>query len=135
MTAGTLTVLGLVMLLQVKHVVADYMLQNAYMLANRRFYGHPGGLLHVAIHAAGSLLALLVVGVGPGLMLGLLLAEAVVHYHVDWAKDNFVLKRGLTVADPVYWHAAGIDQGLHQATYVVMAAVWAAVAVGAAGPA
>jgi hypothetical protein len=125
MTADTLTVLGLVLLLQVKHVVADYMLQNGYILANRRIYGHPGGLLHVAIHLAGSLGALLVVGIGPGLLLALLAAEAVVHYHLDWAKDNLVARRGLKATDAAYWYVAGIDQGLHQATYLAMAAVWA----------
>lgn len=130
-----MAVLWLVLLLQIKHVVADYMLQNAYMLANRRIYGHPGGLLHVAIHLAGSLAVLLVVGTGPVLLLGLLVAEAVVHYHVDWMKDNFVARRGLTTTDAVYWYAAGVDQGLHQATYLAMAAVWAAVWAAATGPA
>ena len=134
MKRGTLTVLGLVLLLQVKHVVADYMLQNAYILANRRIYGHPGGLLHVAIHLAGSLAALLVLGTGPGLLAALLAAEAVVHYHLDWAKDNFVARRGLTTTDRVYWYAAGIDQGLHQATYLAMAAAWAAASAAAEVP-
>jgi hypothetical protein len=124
-------VLWLVLLLQVKHVVADYMLQNAYMLANRKIYGHPGGLLHVAVHFAGSLVVLLLVGTGPGLLLALLAAEAVVHYHVDWAKDNVVARLGLTTTDAAYWYAAGIDQGLHQATYLAMAAAWAHLGVAA----
>lgn len=117
--------LGLVALLQVKHVIADFVLQSPYIIENRRFYGHPGGLLHVAIHAAGSLAALAIIGL-PGLVtvLLLILAEAVVHYHIDWSKDNLVASMDLTPKDAGFWYATGIDQGLHQLTYLAMAAYW-----------
>lgn len=126
MSETLLVTLGLVALLQAKHVVADFMLQSRYIIDNRRYYGHPGGLLHVGIHAAGSFGALLVVGL-PGLVatLGLLLFEAVVHYHVDWTKDNLVQRFHLTPRDATFWYATGIDQGLHQLTYLAMAIYWA----------
>ena len=117
--------LGLVALLQVKHVIADFVLQSPYIIQNRRFYGHPGGLLHVAIHAAGSLAALAIIGLpGLGAVLLLILAEAVVHYHIDWSKDNLVAAMALTPKDAGFWYATGIDQGLHQLTYLAMAAYW-----------
>lgn len=118
-------VLLLLLLLQIKHVAADFFLQNAFIIQNRRFYGHPGGLLHVAIHLAGSLLALAIMGTSPGTLALILLVEGVIHYHLDWSKDNFVARRGLTPRDATYWFATGIDQGLHQATYLGMAAWWA----------
>lgn len=127
MDASVGEVLVLLLLLQTKHVIADFFLQNAYIIQNRRVYGHPGGLLHVAIHMAGSLAALLVVGTAPLTLAGLLVAEAVIHYHLDWSKDNFVAWRGLTPQDAMYWHATGIDQFLHQLTYLGMAAWWVAV--------
>lgn len=125
MSETLLLALGLVALLQIKHVVADFVLQSQYIIENRRYYGHPGGLVHVAIHAAGSFLALLIVGL-PGLVatLALLLCEAVVHYHVDWTKDNLVQHYKLTPRDAPFWYATGIDQGLHQLTYLAMAAYW-----------
>lgn len=120
-----LATLALIALLQIKHVIADFVLQSPYIIQNRRFYGHPGGILHVAIHAAGSLAALAIMGL-PGLVatLALLLAEAVVHYHIDWSKDNLVARAGLTPRDAGFWYATGIDQGLHQLTYLAMAAYW-----------
>lgn len=120
----TIDVLFLVLLLQVKHVFADFFLQGPYIINNRRFYGHPGGLLHVAIHLVGSLVVLLVMGTPLALMGWLLLAEGVFHYHVDWLKDNFNLRFQLTPRDPLYWQAMGVDQGLHQATYLAMALAW-----------
>lgn len=126
MDASVFEVLVLLLLLQAKHVIADFFLQNAYIIRNRRLYGHPGGLLHVAIHLSGSLAALLLVGTAPLTLAGVLIVEAVVHYHLDWTKDNFVARRGLTPRDAMYWYATGIDQFLHQMTYLGMAAWWIA---------
>ena len=126
MDASVADVLVLLLLLQAKHVIADFFLQNAYIIRNRRFYGHPGGLLHVAIHLVGSLAALVVVGTAPLTLAGLLVAEAVIHYHLDWFKDNFVARRGLIPRDVIFWYATGADQFLHQVTYLGMAAWWIA---------
>lgn len=119
--------LALILLLQVKHVLADFILTSGYIIQNRWIYGHPGGLLHVAIHVAGSLVAFLIAGLpGLGVLLGLLIVEALLHYHIDWTKDNLTRRYALTPKDAKFWWAMGIDQGLHQATYLGMAAYWAA---------
>jgi hypothetical protein len=122
--ASVADVLVLLLLLQTKHVIADFFLQNAYIIQNRRVYGHPAGLLHVAIHLLGSLAVLLVVGAAPQTLAALLIVEAVLHYHLDWVKDNFVARRALTPRDAVYWYATGTDQFLHQLTYLGMATWW-----------
>jgi hypothetical protein len=122
--AATTWVFALLCLFQVKHLLADFVLQSPYILENRRFYGHPGGLLHVAIHLVGSLIVLLIVGTPAAVIALLLLVEGVIHYHLDWAKDNFVFRRQLTTQDPVFWYATGLDQTLHQLTYIGMAAYW-----------
>lgn len=122
----TTEVLVLLLLLQVKHVVADYFLQTEYILENRSNYGHPGGLLHVGLHAAGSAVVLIVMGTAPALLAAILLVEAVFHYHLDWFKDNWVAARKLSPRDAGFWHATGLDQALHQASYLVLAWAWVA---------
>ena len=119
-----MNILGLLLLLQLKHLLADYFLQNQYMLRNRRIYGHPGGLLHVAIHVAGTAACFYVFGIGGWLFAGLLIAEAVIHYHLDWSKDNFTQNRELGPTDPLYWYSMGVDQAMHHLTYIGMVWVW-----------
>jgi hypothetical protein len=120
--------LVLLLLLQAKHVLADFILTSDFIIQNRWIYGHPGGLLHVALHVAGSFLAFLIAGLpGLGALLFLLIAEALIHYHIDWTKDNLTRRYALTPKDAKFWWAMGIDQFLHQATYLGMAAYWAAI--------
>ncbi len=126
MSEAVLTSLILIFALQAKHLIADFFLQGPFIIENRRTYGHPGGLLHVAIHAAGTAVVLIVFGfVSPAFFALILIGEAFVHYHIDWAKDNYVQSRQLTPRDAPYWYATGIDQALHQATYLVIAGAWA----------
>ena len=124
-----MTDLALLLLLagfQVKHVLGDYVLQNAYILEHRRIWGHPGGLLHVAVHAALTLPLLLAAGVHGLLFPAILLGEAVFHYHVDWVKDGWIFREGWTPQDKQYWWLTGVDQMLHQLSYLVIAGVIAA---------
>jgi hypothetical protein len=111
-------------LLQFKHLIADFFLQSSYILDNRKIYGHPGGILHVAIHAAGSIAAFWIMGTDWWTMFVVVIVEVLIHYHLDWAKDNFVAKRGLTTVDKLFWYALGVDQAIHQLTYVLMAQFW-----------
>ncbi|WP_417524285.1 DUF3307 domain-containing protein [Marinovum sp.] len=108
---------------QVKHLAGDYLLQTPFMLAGKGSYGHPGGLLHAAIHGGLSAGLLAVAGVAFGVILGLALAEIVLHYHLDWGKERWLRQRALTTAQPRFWMALGADQFLHQLTYLAMAAL------------
>ena len=105
---------------QVKHVLGDYVLQNPYILQHRRIWGHPGGLVHVAIHATLTLPLLLAAGVHGLLFPSILIGEAVFHYHVDWLKDGWINRAGLTTQDKYYWLLTGFDQLLHQLSYLVI---------------
>jgi len=118
-----LTPLLMLAAFQVKHFLGDFVFQNAYILNNRRIWGHPGGLLHVAVHAALTLPILLVTAVPAGLLVLLMLAEALFHYHVDWVKDRWIHAAGWTVTDKQYWWLTGIDQALHQLSYLVIVGV------------
>jgi hypothetical protein len=107
---------------QIKHFLADFPLQTARMVEMKGRYGHPAGLIHAATHAGLSMGLLLLAGISPGLAAALCIAEMALHYHLDWAKVR--LSRRLRIADgtPVYWQSIGLDQALHQLTYIAMVA-------------
>jgi hypothetical protein len=107
------------LLLQAKHFVADFVLQTAWQTRSKGTYGHPGGIAHAAIHVAGSALLFLVPGIDATTLLWLLVGEFVVHYHIDWAKEQ-VMRRFAQTPGVRYWYVFGFDQFLHHATYAVM---------------
>jgi hypothetical protein len=48
----------------------------------------------------------------------------VVHFHIDWAKARYSDTHDLTPAQARFWQATGLDQALHQLTYVAMVWAW-----------
>ena len=127
-TPSTLGILILVLLLQLKHAVIDGPLQVRWMLVEKSIYGKPGGLMHAGLHGLGSVAALALFGAGAGLAIVLAVTDAVVHYHVDFAKEAVVARRGWTTKDSFFWWALAADQTMHHITYIAMAAavvVWA----------
>jgi hypothetical protein len=125
MPDGLSQVLWLLALLQLKHCVADFFLLTPWMMAHRKTYLHPGGLAHVGEHLAGSVIVLVLMGTAPGTAVAILVAEGVFHYHVDFAKARLVDRQHLTPAASPYWYALGVDQLLHQLSYLAIAAWWA----------
>lgn len=113
----------LLVLLEIKHLFADYFLQTPQMLSNRGQYVHAGRALHCVVHVIGSGIAMLLVGVPAGALALVLMAEWLVHYHIDFGKGIWSNRMGHGPADASYWRAFGVDQFLHQVTYVAM--VWA----------
>ena len=111
---------GLLIGLEVKHFVADYLLQPSWILAGKGNIFHPGGYAHAGIHAAMSLVVLLAVGTPIGLAAALFAGEFVLHYALDYSKIQY--SRGVHVDNmPArFWALHGIDQLAHQLTYVAM---------------
>ena len=118
--------LFILLVLQFKHLLADYVWQNMWMISNKGNYGHPGGLAHAGLHAALTLIVLLVFGVGVWLAVVISLIELAIHYHIDFAKDRITRVRKPDPAKREYWVFHGIDQFCHQATLVgiVAAVLW-----------
>ena len=112
--------IALLVLFQIKHFIGDYLWQTDWMLANKGRYGHPGGLVHAGVHGALSAPILIWAGVPIGLAVMLALAEAAVHYHIDWAKARAVRRRDLDAGQTASWRYLGLDQGAHQLTYVAL---------------
>jgi hypothetical protein len=114
------TALVALVLFQIKHLVADFMLQGPRITAEKGYYGRAGGLWHAAIHVAGTIPILLWLGPAPGTFIALLAAEFVLHYHIDWIKAAHARHRGLAPEDRSFWVILGTDQTLHQLTYIGM---------------
>ena len=104
----------------IKHFIADYMLQTKYMLRNKGIYGHPGGIFHAVVHMVTSVPVLLGLGVELSLVLALLLLEGVLHYHIDWSKEQVQSRLAIGIKRVEYWYLFGLDQVLHHLTYVMM---------------
>jgi hypothetical protein len=118
-----MTLLNAIMLLLVlfnlKHFVVDFLLQRSYQYSNKGTYGHPGGLLHAGLHAIGTWLCLFWVNPFWAAVMGIF--DAVVHYHIDWAKTNINSRFGWTATThEEFWWLLGLDQLLHAITYIVI---------------
>ncbi len=51
------------------------------------------------------------------------LGEFVLHYHIDWAKEQITRRNSWTPQNSGFWHALGTDQLLHGLTYLAIVAV------------
>ena len=67
-------------------------------------------------------------GLGIGWATGLAAAEALVHYHLDHGKERLVRAMGWSPRQTQFWWTLGLDQALHQASYLAIAAAFAAFA-------
>jgi Protein of unknown function (DUF3307) len=118
-------VLLVLLILQLKHFVADFLIQTPYQFLNKGSYGHPGGIIHAGIHALGSTLAFFVITPRLGLGIAIVIGEFIAHYHIDWMKENTVKRQRWVFPQSEFWWTFGADQALHQLTYLVIAAVLA----------
>ena len=103
--------------------IFDFLLQTGYQANNKGIYGHPGGIFHVVGHFLGSIPVLFFAGTPLSLALMLLVGELFFHYHVDWLKSKITNAYGWGPGNHAFWIAFGVDQALHQATYLVMVAL------------
>lgn len=129
MPQTAILVLAAVGVFMLKHTAADFFLQTPYQYCNKGIYGHPGGFLHAGIHVILTPLVYLVIAPASLFLAGAIaLGEFVVHYHIDWAKEQITRRASYTPQTPRFWHALGVDQLLHGLTYLVIVGVlvWAA---------
>lgn len=117
--------LAAVTYLLVKHAVADFILQTDVIFRQKGNYGAPGGIWHALIHILLTAPVFwLFPGGSAGLAAALLAAEFIIHYHIDWTKEQIVRSHGWTGKDTFFWWALGLDQLLHGLTYVGMLWIW-----------
>ena len=124
MTAMQITsVLYLVAALQLKHFICDGPLQTAAMVEQKSIYGAWLGIVHSAFHGIGTLIVFLVVGSPALLALSLAALDFMVHYHIDFTKENIIKYFRWGVQDSQFWWALSADQAFHQFTYLALTAL------------
>jgi hypothetical protein len=116
-----LFVFVLISALLIKHYLADFVFQPAWMLKGKGRLTAPGGYAHAALHAAGSGLILGMAGMAATPIAMVMAAEFVVHYTIDFAKDRITAYSSADSSPYLYWQLHGFDQLAHQMTYVAIA--------------
>jgi len=111
--------LAIILMLTIKHFVADFAIQTDWMIAEKGYYGKIGGIAHAAVH--GIFTTAVIVVFNPVVAIPWGFIDFVVHYHIDWAKMKIGLKYGYTPADKQFWFWIGMDQMLHYFTYILIA--------------
>lgn len=106
-----------------KHVVCDFFMQGPYQFMNKGKFGHPGGLLHAGINGIGTMIVIAIVlpATPVSVIIGLGLAEYVIHYFIDFIKIRVNSKMKWTAeSSKEYWFSLGIDQALHWMVYLMI---------------
>jgi hypothetical protein len=106
--------------LEIKHFVADYFMQPAWMLVGKGDLKHYGGYVHAAVHAGLSGIVLLVAGTPLLVLAGLVFAEWLIHYIFDFSKIYYSRGVHIDTSPGRFWALHGFDQILHQLTYAAM---------------
>jgi hypothetical protein len=118
-----MAILLLLLLLQVKHCYADFVLQTYMQTIKKGVWLHPIGISHTTEHMICSALSLLIfsffVPLNAFVIIFLILAEGLIHYIVDYTKVKYGCK---DQTKPIFWTQFGLDQLAHQLTYLWM--VW-----------
>jgi hypothetical protein len=109
--------------LQIKHFIADYMLQWPGMIRDKCHLNRPGGYIHAGIHIAGTLPVLFLLAVPFTLIWKILICEFAVHYAIDYAKAAYGSSRRPDMSSGTFWVAHGLDQLAHHLTYTVILAI------------
>ena len=113
-------ILLVLVLLQIKHWYIDFVNQSNEEVASKAIYGDRAGIMHSAKHGLGTMLAITLVVTPAYIFFAFIcgIIDFVIHYHVDWAKMNYG-NRDITT--PAFWNHLGLDQMMHQLTYIFIA--------------
>lgn len=106
--------------LQLKHFVADFLLQPGWILAGKGDFRLPGGYAHAGLHAALTAAVMALASVPPSILAIVFVAEFVVHYALDYAKVHYSHNVDMSSQAKKYWGLFGADQLAHQLTYVLI---------------
>jgi hypothetical protein len=110
----------LLVLFQLKHWYIDFVNQDMDEVNSKGHYGQWLGIRHSLKHGLGTYIAVaLVVGAEYWIFaLVIALVDFVIHYHTDWAKMNWGNR---DIQTPAFWAHLGLDQMVHQVTYILLA--------------
>jgi len=120
------TLFFLLVLFQIKHYIADFLLQTDFTenKAKKENWLLPL-LAHTATH---GLFTLLIVAsfVPPVIALGLALFDVVLHSITDRLKASKNLFRNVEKTGMAYWYGLGLDQMIHHITHyiIILVVIW-----------
>ena len=112
--------LYLLVLFQLKHWYIDFVDQSIDEVHSKGNYGEWLGIRHSLKHGIGTAVCVWAVVGAPYIVFALLIGfiDMVIHYHTDWAKMNWGNR---DIQTPQFWNHLGLDQMVHQITYIVLA--------------
>jgi hypothetical protein len=117
-------ILLLLLLLQIKHWYADFVIQTYMQTVKKGVWLNPIGISHSVDHIWGTLTVLLIlnffVPISVWIILIIALAEGIIHYFIDFVKVKYGCKDN---TKPLFWNQFGMDQLAHQTCYIVIAAI------------
>ena len=103
-----------------KHYVVDFIMQTDDMVKGKGIYGNIHGINHSLQHGIGTAFASVICITQPIYWVILPIADALIHYHIDYIKMRFGCR---DVTKPLFWNQLGLDQFAHYVTYLAMAAL------------
>ncbi|MGR3344188.1 MAG: DUF3307 domain-containing protein [Paracoccaceae bacterium] len=106
--------------LELKHFVADYLLQFDWMIKGKGSVSKLGGYFHAAVHAGGSFAVLVIAALPTTFIIVMVIAEFAVHYMLDFGKVHYSKDVSSVDRPRLFWALNGLDQLFHHLTYVVM---------------
>ncbi len=116
-------ILALLILFQLKHYYADFVIQTYMQTVKKGVWLHPCGISHSLDHVWTTLLVLLVFSMIHSISATTILfigaVEGIIHYVIDFTKVKYGNK---DMTKPIFWNQFGLDQVAHQITYILIAA-------------
>jgi hypothetical protein len=116
--------LFLLLLLQIKHWYADFVIQTYMQTVKKGVWLNPIGVSHSVDHVWGTMIVLLIfnliVPISALVILAVSLIEGVIHYCIDFVKVKYGCKDN---TKPLFWNQFGMDQLAHQICYLTIASV------------
>lgn len=107
-------------LLLVKHFLVDFVLQTEEEVSKKGDYLHWEGLKHSVSHGLLTYIIFLFF-VHPAYAMLAGLFDTLIHYHIDFIKQRFGSKN---IKSKSFWVHLGLDQLLHQLTYIGLCLVF-----------
>lgn len=115
--------LFLLLLLQIKHWYADFVIQTYMQTVKKGVWLNPIGISHSLDHVWCSMVALLAFSflhvIPASVIIVITLLEGVIHYIIDYVKVKYGCKDN---TKPLFWNQFGMDQLAHQLCYLAMTA-------------
>lgn len=116
-----MSILLLLLILQLKHCYADFIIQTYAQTVRKGIYRDLIGISHTLDHIVATLFSLFVFSmwypIPATTIFAVALAEGLAHYHIDWYKVKYGCKDSTRSA---FWAQFGIDQLAHQLTYLLI---------------